>query len=322
MAVYPSDASSISQTLEVLRRGDCIGLPTETVYGLAADGLNAEAVAKIFEIKKRPSFDPLILHVPQNYEFSQICAPNALANQFIQAFWPGPLTLILPKKEIVPDIVTSGLPTVAVRCPNHPVAQDILKKFNKPLAAPSANRFGRITPTSAQAVHEELGDAVSIILDAGNSPIGLESTIVDCTSSIPVVLRQGAIILEELQKICKETHIAAKDEKGKAPGTLESHYAPLTSLYLSRESLHNLKQFSEKYAYLFWQKIPDRLPKNYRCLTPSGSSREAAVNLFKYLRELDSLKCEKIIVDLIPSEDIGPAIQDRITRASSGMANA
>ncbi|MFZ5807582.1 MAG: L-threonylcarbamoyladenylate synthase [Verrucomicrobiota bacterium] len=318
MAIIFADEASILRAVEALKKGACIGLPTETVYGLAADGLHAEAVAKIFEIKGRPTFDPLILHVPIGYDVEKIGEPNEVFHRLKKSFWPGPLTLILPKKNIVPDLATSGLPTVAVRCPNHPIAQEVLKKFGSPLAAPSANRFGRITPTSAQAVYEELGDAVEIILDAGASPIGLESTIVDCTPASPLILRQGAATIEELRQVCPEIRLATKLQKGQAPGTLENHYAPRTPLYLCATPLHTCKHLPEEYAYLFWQKTSMPAPKNYRRLSPTGSLREAAVNLFQHLRELDALSCKKIIVDPLPLEGLGAAIADRLKRASTG----
>lgn len=321
MPIIPADPSGIAQAVKALKRGECIGLPTETVYGLAADGLNPHAVSKIFEIKKRPSFDPLILHIPAGYDISTICIPNSQASLLMQKFWPGALTIILPKKDRVPDIVTSGLSTVAIRCPSHPVSQEALKAFASPIAAPSANRFGRISPTTAEAVHAELGNAINIILDGGPCEIGLESTIVDCTQSHPRILRQGAITLEEIKKVISKAQIfSPKDKKIVAPGTTESHYAPLMPLYISKEPLFKIKALPPKYAYLFWQKISPSSLKKYRCLTPEGSTRQAAVNLFQYLRELDDIKPDAIIADLAPPEGLGAAINDRLIRASLGAA--
>ena len=219
---------AISRAVELLRAGQVIGLPTETVYGLAGDGLNPAALARIFEVKQRPLFDPLILH------FADAAGAFDLAEQIptharelAQRFWPGPLTLVLRKREIVPDLATSGLPHVALRVPAHPVAQALLRAFGGPLAAPSANRFGRISPTDAQAVHAELGDAVPLILDGGPCAVGLESTVLLLSENQPVLLRAGGVSVEEIEAIIGSVqHATPVDERPQAPGQLKHHYAP------------------------------------------------------------------------------------------------
>src|SRR5271163_382355 len=199
--VAPS-AESISRAVELLRAGEVIGLPTETVYGLAGDGLNPAALARIFETKHRPLFDPLILHFADaESAFAVAEDVPEIARRLAEKFWPGPLTLVLRKKEIVPDLATSGLPNVALRVPAHPVAQALLRAFGGPLAAPSANRFGRISPTDAQAVRAELGDAVPLILDGGPCAVGVESTVLLLSKVQPVLLRAGGISLEEIQAL-------------------------------------------------------------------------------------------------------------------------
>ncbi|MFH1066695.1 MAG: L-threonylcarbamoyladenylate synthase [bacterium] len=321
MPLALANDKSIAEAVALLRGGGCVGLPTETVYGLAADGLNVDAVSRIFEMKQRPTFDPLILHVPEGYDLSRICQPNETARRLIQKFWPGPLTVLLPKTELVPDLVTSGLRTVAVRCPSHPVAQKVLSGFGGPLAVPSANRFGRISPTTARAAQEELGEA-AFILDAGSCAVGVESTIVNCVGA-PSVLRQGGVALEEVRAVLG-SDVGLGEESSPlplVPGALKSHYAPATSLYRSRRVLAECGTLPDEYAYLFWQQLPKRLPKFYRRLTESGSAREAAARLFQFMRELDAMGVNGIICDPVPMENLGAAMNDRLHRASRGWAD-
>lgn len=318
MPILQPTPANIEYAVYLLRAGQCIGLPTETVYGLAADGLNAEAVARIFEIKKRPRFNPLILHVVQDYPIEKLAQPNDHALHLIEAFWPGPLTILLPKERIVPDLVTAGLETVALRSPKHPVAQTILKLFNGPLAAPSANRFGRISPTDAAAVQEELGESVPAILDGGPCSVGIESTIINLSDPQPQIMRQGAISAEEIESVLKTKCSHTQSEKIVAPGMLTSHYAPQTSLYLSDHSLEDETEWKDHYAYLFWSQPKHPTPPLVRILTSSGRTTEAAANLFRMLRELDQLKPKAIVCDKIPQIDsLSQAIQDRLMRAAA-----
>jgi L-threonylcarbamoyladenylate synthase len=318
MAIYPANDEGVGFALRQLGEGECIGLPTETVYGLAADGLDAQAVIRIFEIKQRPLFDPLILHVASGYDVERICVKTPLAEKLMRVFWPGPLTLILERRDVVPDLVASGLPTVAVRCPDHPVAQRLLVEFGKPLAAPSANRFGRISPTDAAAVDAELGEDVGVILDGGPCRVGLESTIVDATGDVPLIVRKGGVTFEELEKVCGKVGYA--DSKEVQPGTLEHHYAPLRPLYRSEVPLHSLPDLPQDYGYLFWSRPHVQKVDHFRVLAHSGEVMEGALNLFRYMRELDALPVERIIVDPVPEDGLGVAVADRLWKASQGTA--
>lgn len=320
MPLVRANDKSIADAITVLRNGGCVGLPTETVYGLASDGLSVDAASRIFEIKQRPTFDPLILHVPDGYDISSVCQPNETAFRLIEKFWPGPLTVLLPKTALVPDLVTSGLETVAVRCPSHPVAQNVLSGFGGPLAVPSANRFGRISPTTALAAHEELGEAI-LILDAGSCPIGLESTIVNCVGA-PCVLRQGGVPLEEIRNVLNDDVGLGENSSPLplVPGALKNHYAPATPLYRAHDVLAEHETLPDEHAYLFWQHLPKRLPKFYRQLTESGFAREAAAKLFQAMRELDDVGADSIICDPVPNTGLGAAINDRLHRASHGWA--
>jgi L-threonylcarbamoyladenylate synthase len=324
MPVVSPTSENLASAAQALREGLTVGVPTETVYGLAASGLQVAAAARIFEIKNRPTFDPLILHIPPDFDLTRIARSiSPVAQLLMTQFWPGPLTLILPKTDRVPDLVTSGFDSVAVRCPSHPVMQELLRLVDFPLAAPSANRFGRISPTTAQAVQEELGEAPAFIIDGGPCSLGIESTIVDCTVDPPVLLRPGAVTLEELLAATPirvpERSQGKDNEAQKAPGLLLSHYAPRIPLYLSHQSLSSGREFPQDVAFLVWKDLPTPLPKTFRVLAPSGKPREAATRLFQLMRELDASGAERILVDPIPTEGLGAAILDRLTRASSGM---
>ena len=317
--ILESTPGNLARAAALLRDGQCIGLPTETVYGLAANGLDAAAVARIFEIKKRPFFDPLILHVPVGYDLQQIAGTvPEKAELLMKKFWPGPLTLLLPKLEVVPDLTTSGLPTVAVRCPDHPVAQAVLREFAGPLSAPSANRFGRISPTTAQAVVDELGEGVSVVLDGGPCRIGVESTILDVTGDQLRLLRPGGIPLEEIEACAGRVLLPDGKEAVEAPGMLKSHYAPRTPLLRLQESWPDGKPLPEDTALLLWTGEKRVQGDRIRILSPSGDLVEAAARLFQCLRELDSLGAARILVEPVPAEGLGRAINDRLAKASSG----
>jgi len=317
--ILAADEASILRAVEALRSGLCIGLPTETVYGLAGDGLNPAAVARIFEIKQRPAFDPLILHIASSVELPRVAASvPALANRLMERFWPGPLTVILPRTQAVPDLVTSGLDTVAVRCPAHPVARRLLEIFRGPVAAPSANPFGRLSPTTAEAVEAELGSALALVLDGGPCARGIESTIIDCSEGKPVLLRHGAISLEDIELVVGTVRISTDGEKIKAPGLLSHHYAPRTPLWLWEGSWEDTPVFDGHTGILAWDRAP-RHKGPVRVLTPNHDPREAAVNLFAHLRELDGAGATRIIAESVPLGGLGRAIADRLQKASSGM---
>jgi L-threonylcarbamoyladenylate synthase len=306
--------------VELLRQGEAVALPTETVYGLAADALNPIAVAKIFEAKGRPRFDPLIVHLPDQGWLEKVVEPPAQDRQLIlqlaEKFWPGPFTMVLPKCDIVPEIVTAGLDTVAVRISAHPIFSEIVQAFGKPLAAPSANRFGRISPTIAKHVLDELDGHIPLIIDAGPTTHGIESTIVAVRDGKIDILRRGPITSEQLSAF-GAVGIATEREKISAPGQLPLHYAPKTPLRI----VDDLKSFAplanQRCALLAWNSIEkDKRFVAVRHLSENQDLREAAANLFRYLRELDELDVDLIVAERVPLEGLGAAILDRLQRAS------
>ena len=306
--------------VELLRRGELVALPTETVYGLAACALDPIAVAKIFEAKERPRFDPLIVHLPNRDWLRRIAELPAGDRQLIlklaDKLWPGPLTMVLPKCELVPDIVTAGLDTVAVRLSAHPVFAEIVGELNEPLAAPSANRFGRVSPTTAQHVLDELDGRIPLIIDAGQTEHGVESTIVAIGDSKIAILRRGPITHEQLSEF-GEVDSVVTTSKISSPGQLPSHYAPKTPLHLLSNAEDFFPQKNQRVGLLAWSGA--RGPQAFaavRNLSDRGDLREAATNLFRYLRELDGLGLDLIVAQRVPSRGLGAAIIDRLERAS------
>jgi len=315
--IVEANQEGIARATALLREGRCVGMPTETVYGLAADGLNPDALARIFAAKQRPFFDPLILHVSEGFDLDRLVSQiSPTARTLMANFWPGPLTLLFPKRELVPDLATSGLPTVALRCPAHPVAQVLLKEFGSPLAAPSANKFGRISPTSAQAVREELNDEVPLVLDGGPCRIGVESTILDVTGEKVFLLRSGGVALEALEEKIGPIELSGEDAI-KAPGMLKSHYAPRTPLLRLQQPWPRDQELPADTALLAWTDLAGH-DGRVRVLAPDGDEVAAAARLFQYLRELDSLGVEKILSEPVPMKGLGRAINDRLERASAG----
>lgn len=311
----------IAKAKQILEAGDLVGIPTETVYGLAGNALYAGAVAKIFETKNRPSFDPLILHtskIDRVLDFV-IEIPEAL-KPLAEVFWPGPLTLLLPRKSIVPDLVTSGLETVAVRIPFHPLTRDLLAALDFPLAAPSANPFGYISPTQASHVNDQLGEKIDYILDGGSCEVGLESTIVGLEDGQVTVYRLGGLDVKRIEKVVGKVQVMTHSSSNpKAPGLLKSHYAPKKPFVLG-----DLKKLIEEYtnkeiefAVLsfndsFQSMIGDR---NF-ILSPKAELHEAAKNLFAAMRILDSMDVSVILAELLPDKGLGKAVNDRLRRAS------
>jgi L-threonylcarbamoyladenylate synthase len=313
--------------VELLREGEIVALPTETVYGLAADALNPIAVAKIFEAKERPRFDPLIVHLPNREWLDKIVDLPAHDRQLIlklaDKFWPGPFTMVLPKRQIVPDIVTAGLDTVAVRISVHPIFVDIVSAFGKPLAAPSANRFGRISPTTAQHVFDELDARIPLIIDAGPTEHGIESTIVIVQNGQIGILRRGPITAEKLSAFAK-INIGVPSGKISSPGQLPSHYAPRTSLRLIDDAESFLPKKKQRVGLLAWHPVPrrgdlqDRRSSKFvavRRLSERQDLREAAANLFRCLHELDQSEIDLIVAERVPPQGLGVAILDRLQRA-------
>src|SRR6476659_4447649 len=279
--------------VELLRKGDVVALPTETVYGLAAKAVNPIAVAKIFEAKERPRFDPLIVHLPNRDWLGKIvdvpAGDRQLIGKLTEKFWPGPFTMILPKREIIPDIITAGLDTVAVRFSAHPVFAEIVAELDEPLAAPSANRFGRISPTTAQHVLNELDGRIPLIVDAGPTEHGIESTIVAVRDGKIAVLRRGPITHEQLSQFAEVRTVAATP-KISSPGQLPSHYAPKTPLRLIDNAEDFFPQKNQRVGLLAWNgACRDREAfAAVRILSEGEDLREAAANLFRHVRELDA----------------------------------
>jgi L-threonylcarbamoyladenylate synthase len=319
-------AAAVAVAAQALTAGEPVALPTETVYGLAADALRPDAVVKIFEAKERPFFDPLIVHLPDREWLEHMCAiadeSRALVEALIARFWPGPLTLVLPRRDIVPDLVTSGLETVAVRMSAHPVFQAVLAQFEKPLAAPSANRFGRISPTAAAHVRSELGGRIPLILDGGATEHGLESTIVKVKGARLSILRAGPVTREELA-VFGPVECAGATSRPDAPGQLASHYAPRTRLILIEHgSLRaHLTTRAERPGFLAWQQRPEGLDQEpCEVLSVAGDLRAAAATLFAKLRALDEAGLDLIVAESVPEHGLGIAIMDRLRKAAAEHA--
>jgi L-threonylcarbamoyladenylate synthase len=311
---------AIAYAVKLLRKGETVALPTETVYGLAADALDPIAVAKIFEAKERPRFDPLIVHLP-NREWLERVAHLAshdreMSFTLADKFWPGPFTMVLPKREVIPDIVTAGLDTIAVRISAHPVFHKIVRAFGKPLAAPSANRFGQVSPTTAKHVFDELEGRIPLIIDAGQTEHGLESTIVTVQDGRIHILRRGPITAEQLSEF-GNVDTMPPTKKISSPGQLASHYAPKTPLELIDTAENYSPKRHERVGLLAWRPIESfQRFAAVRQLSQEQDPCEAAANLFRYLRELDALGLDCIIAERVPSRGLGAAIMDRLERAS------
>lgn len=335
-------AQNLGPAVEALRRGDVVAIPTETVYGLAGNAFDSNAVAKIFSVKERPSFDPLIVHIPPELNSvsklahagivdEQKMTPN-MKNSFealAVAFWPGPLTMILPKQKKISDLVTSGLDRVGVRMPAHPLAQEILRETGLPLAAPSANRFGRISPTTADHVLDELGDRIPFVIDGGACEVGVESTVVALDHDKVWLLRPGKISATELSRIVSLPVERAPNIHEKAsPGMLASHYAPRKTFYIV-DDLKSVSQYINNLSFdlLVTAGEPEAAlkilanaglkPNRTEAISKSSNPAEAAKNLFAAMRTLDRSTGKVMIATPTPSEDgLWLAIADRLNRAS------
>ena len=312
----PDSGNEIMQAAAILRQGGVVAFPTETVYGLGANAFDAEAVARVFEIKQRPRFDPLIVHVgDQSHAESVVSHFPEKAKDLAQRFWPGPLTLVLPKSKYVPEIVTAGLPSVAVRMPDHPLALALIREAGIPLAAPSANPFGRISPTRADHVRKHLGDQVDRVIDGGQCQWGIESTVISLAGEEPTLLRLGALPMEEVMRVMGcDMQVNTNASHPSAPGQLPQHYAPRTPLVLRRD-IHGLPH--EAHVGLLSFRSPDTLEgfAAVEVLSPTGDLREAAANLFAMLHRLDAMNLDLIVTEYVPDRGLGLAINDRIRRA-------
>lgn len=324
-----ASVEAIDRAVRILRQGGLVAFPTETVYGLGADARNSDAVRRIFAAKGRPADHPVIVHLADAEQLDR-WASNVpdVARSLADAFWPGPLTLILPRHDTVADVVTGGQPTVGVRVPSHPLALALLRRFEGGIAAPSANRFGRISPTRAEHVRAELGDRVDMILDGGPAEVGVESTIVDLSRGVPRVLRPGGVSVAQLREVLGDEVFgdrvgvgSALEQKQRdnvrAPGTLASHYAPRTRTvlvgegglepYLSRHPDACVLARHPQPAHLgvaLWRALPD---------DPTAYARE----LYAALRDLDTSACELIIVEAVSDDPAWLAVRDRLRRATT-----
>ncbi len=315
------DTQQISAAAQIIKNGGLVAFPTETVYGLGADAFNQESVAKIFEVKKRPRFDPLIVHIDSEQWLEKLTLPPPpKAVELIQAFWPGPLTVVLPKRLIIGDIVTSGLSGVAVRMPSNLIALSLIKAAGVPLAAPSANLFGSVSPTQASHVEEQLGGGTEMILDGGPCSVGIESTVLSFMDEVPVLLRAGGVELEEIQRLIGEVRVALPDEMiSNSPGRCDRHYSPGTPLVLIKNTDMISGEKRSGVISLFpvdKKDVPGSVAAT-ETLSGSGDLREAACNLFAAMRKLDTLGLEVIYALPIPTEGLGLAINDRLSRASA-----
>jgi L-threonylcarbamoyladenylate synthase len=316
--VSADSETDIARAVGLLQAGELVALPTETVYGLAADAFNPVAVAKIFEAKQRPRFDPLIVHLPNREALDDIAILDTqLAARLINRFWPGPLTLILGRQRRIPDIVTAGLETVAIRMSAHPVFAEIAARLGRPLAAPSANRFGHISPTAASHVLDELDGRIPLIVDGGSAPHGLESTIVQIINNQIQILRRGPVTAEMLGEFAA---VAEPISSGTivAPGQFRSHYAPRTKLMLV-SSLEDFSVPSGKRAGALYFGAARKTKQFFTTcrLSERADLREAAANLFRMLRELDAEKIDLIVAERLPENGLGAAINERLTRAAT-----
>jgi L-threonylcarbamoyladenylate synthase len=312
-------SKDISLAKDFLKKGQLVAIPTETVYGLAGNALDQKSVLSIFEVKNRPSFDPLIVHTDSLEKIAAFVdhIPDivfALAKEF----WPGPLTVLLPKKASIPDLVTSGLDTVAVRIPNHPLTLELLSQLDFPLAAPSANPFGYISPTNAQHVDQQLGQKIPYILDGGECGIGIESTIIGFPNDIPTIYRLGGLAVEAIEKVAGKVILMPHSSSNpQAPGMLKSHYAPKKPFFLSARKNFPLDT-DQSCGYLLFDRYLDGVDKNKQwILSPAGDLKEAAQHLFSYLRDLDAQPFTQIWAEYVPDIDLGRAINDRLKRAAA-----
>ena len=318
--------TDVERAAQLLLSGRLVGMPTETVYGLAADATNARAVAAVFESKQRPTFDPLIVHVASAAQLGDVVAEiPERAVILARAVWPGPLTMVLPKRPEISDLVTAGLPGVGVRVPQHPMAQELLRRTGRPLAAPSANPFGGISPTTAQHVVDGLWGRVDYVLDGGPCGVGVESTVVSLMSDTPVVLRPGGFPLESLERLIGPVKRAVTDPNRDdaaqpAPGMLSRHYAPRTPLHLLSTDEQAVPQAGRRCGLLTWGAEREQ-PGFERIIRicEQADLQICAANFFAGLRDLDSAGLDVIIARRFPDAGLGVALNDRLQRGASGI---
>ena len=310
----------IAYCQELLKHGELVAIPTETVYGLAANIYSEIAVRKIFEMKGRPLFNPLITHIHSLEQLEDLATdiPDT-AWKLAKRFWPGPLTLVLKKQPSVSDLITAGKPTIAVRIPNHPITLELLQGLDFPIAAPSANTFMRVSPTSAEHVAAYFGDRIPAILDGGPCQVGLESTIVGFEDDIPVIYRKGGVSIEAIEACVGSVSLLThKEAAPEAPGMLKKHYSPATRLVLSDDPMQTLKKYPDlKAGVLSFEKTKFKEAAQVETLSAEGDLEEAAKNLFAALHRLDKANLDLIIAERLPNTGLGISINDRLERAQS-----
>lgn len=311
----------ISSAIEFLKKGELVGIPTETVYGLAGNALNPDVLVKIFQVKNRPFFDPLIIHISQLDDVYQWASfPDKRLKSIFETFSPGPLTVLLPKKSEIPDLATSGLHTAAFRIPSHSLTRQLLAALPFPLAAPSANPFGYVSPTTSAHVVEQLGGKIPMVLEGGPCEVGIESTIIGCENNEVVIYREGGISREMITDKFPDISIRLADvnKHPSAPGMLKSHYAPVKPLFLVPSIRTHDRPVAQGLPGLlcFYDTHPEIDTPLRQVLSPQANLEEAARNLFSAIRWLDQSPCDFIWAELLPEEGIGRAINDRLRKAS------
>lgn len=324
--IRSADDASIEAAIHLLEQGEVVAFPTETVYGLGADALNENAVRRIFAAKDRPTDNPLIVHVAEPGDAEAYAADiPPVATTLIEHFWPGPLSLVLPKTSTIPDRTTGNLPTVVLRCPAHPVAHTLIKRFGRPIAAPSANRSGRVSPTTAAHVLTDLTGRIPLILDDGNIEYGLESTVVDCTEDTPLLLRPGSITLESLRSVIPNLSLPPTTAPPRSPGMKYRHYAPSTPVTLYRGDRRKTTAAiaaavaQEPDVAVLWQSDRPLAARLVRQLPAEPT--DAAPELFEALRAADAIPAARILVQGYSNSGIGAAIMNRLEKAASEIVD-
>lgn len=307
--------SELEKAAEIIQNGGVVAFPTETVYGLGANVKNPMAVARIFELKERPLFDPLIVHIADMGQLKELISlRDPRIYDLAQAFWPGPLTMVLPKSDLVPDIVTAGLPTVGIRMPDHPMALELIRKAGCPLAAPSANKFGKVSPTEPWHVRKHLPD-VDMILDGGKTRVGIESTVIALRPDGFQLLRPGAVTREDLDKILPESFDIPMMADPEAPGMLASHYSPSKPFFLYSPELLSSIDPSESGFIGFQGEVPASF-KEVLILSPEGDLKQYATRIFGAMHQMEATDVNTIVVEPVPKKGIGVAIMDRLLKAA------
>lgn len=311
---------AIIKAAQAIKDGGIVVFPTETVYGIGASAYNPNAVVRIYEIKKRPRFDPLIVHISNLEDLKKLTSGiDPRCEVLIEKFWPGPLTLVLKKSPDVPDILTAGLDTIAVRMPAHRIALELITESGVPIAAPSANMFGRLSPTTAEHVIKQLGEKVDLIIDGGKTMIGIESTILDMTGE-PTVLRPGGVSIEDIENLIGKVETLTYAKRPRSPGQLKKHYAPRVPLRII-ENGNSILVNTFNAGLLAFKRVPEKINfKKVEVLSPSGDLKEAACNLFSALHRLESSGVEMIYAERVPEVGLGLAIMDRLRKAQ-GLKN-